>query len=216
MPLGNLPPHVLVSLLAGEREIHQLLPRVVHLGGDPGLALVASPVVAGVRADDHLVGVLGHVVDEPAKPLGDPPRGVHRRQLGHLDAVRVNVAGDKVAAEPHEHAANVGLVAFVGEAVEKPLLQFGDPQLAYVKRVVVLAVHRLGQHPLLTMNVGEHEDRRGVVPHTLPRLAAFVRRYALHALQRSHRIGAASLAVDVREGELVPASQRGEFRPQPR
>ena len=80
---------------------------------------------------------------------------------------------NEVASEPDDHSPDVGLVPLVLEAVEEPLFNLGEPQLTYVKRVVVFAVDGLGQHPLFGMNIGQHQNGRGVVPGPLLGPAVF-------------------------------------------
>ena len=164
----------------------------------------ASPVVAGVGADDNLVGVLGHAVDQAPQPVCNPAGGGHGRKLGHLDAVWMNVPSDEVAAQPDDHPPDVRLVPLVLKAVEEPFFQLGKPQLTYVKRVVVLAVDRLGQHPLFAVDVRQHQDGRGVVlGPLLVSLDSFGQGNGRYALQRRETVAPLTLAVDLLKGRLV-------------
>ena len=104
---------------------------------------------------------------------------------------------DEVASEPDDHPPDVGLVPLVLEAVEEPLLQLGHPQLTYVKAVVVLAVDGLRQHPLFGMNIGQHQDGRGVVLSPLLGLSVFGQGHGRYALQRRKPVGPLTLAVDL-------------------
>ena len=175
---------------------------MIELRGDAVL-LGAAAVVASVRADDHLVGVLGDRVDEAPQPLGDPPGGVHRRELGHLHTVRVDVPCDEVAAEPDEYAADVGLIAFVLEAGEEPLLELVEPQLAYLKAVLVFAIDGLRQDALFAVNIRQHQHRGGVVLLCFDTLGQWGLG-GLNARECRQGVAPLTLAVDLSQGRLVP------------
>ena len=103
---------------------------MIKLGGD-SILLGAPPVVARVCADDHIACLGGYCVDHSPQPLGNPPRRVHRRELSDLGTVWMDMPSDEVASQPDEHASNVGLIAFVLQAIEEPLFELLHPLFAH-------------------------------------------------------------------------------------
>jgi len=162
---------------------------------------------------DHLVGLVGHVVEEPADPFAGPAGRRQRRELGELSRVVVDVAAQEVAAKPDDHPANVGQPPLVIEHQPQSLAQFCDPLVGHLKRVVIEAVDRRRVDPLLDVPIGEQHDHRGLMPLGLPWLLAWPVRG--DPTQACHRVGTGPLGVYASQGGLVLGAQAGGLGAEP-
>jgi hypothetical protein len=104
---------------------------------------VATPTSDGPQADQRVAGIKVVYSDASGR----------ERSVGPVGSNADTETNDLLSIDPDNPASqipgafevvNVGLVPLVLEAVQKPLLKLGQPQLTYVKAVVVLPVDRLG------------------------------------------------------------------------
>ena len=189
---ADVPADVWLCLGRGEGEVEMLLKRVLHLGADAEL-FCAAAVVARIGRNDHLVGLAGDVVEEPADSFPSPPGGREGGQLGELGGIVVNVARQEIATEPDHHAADLGQPAFVLEHDGEPLAELSDPLVCYVQAVVVEAVDCGRVDAFLDVPIREEHHHGGRVPLGLAGpLACPVRG---DAAEPCHHVGPSPLGV---------------------